>query len=166
VRDYQARVRYDLLLHRRPRRVRSVSARRDRFQGLDLRLNFDPGLAYYFIDEKGPPLWAELGYDLQYDIRRDEVVDASLLAPRRSKRRKVRHGVRVFAGYDNSSRSGQVQRRRGVPAKRHRDGERAPQPRPRLTSQLNSDFSIATTLSIDYDNNPLPGWRRPISSPR
>ena len=26
-----------------------------------------------------------------------------------------------------------------------------------LTAQLNTDFSVATTVSVKYDNNPLPG---------
>ena len=45
--------------------------RRDRFEGLDLRLDLDPGLAYYFINTKKHRLQGEAGYDFQYDIRRD-----------------------------------------------------------------------------------------------
>jgi len=158
VENYQARVRYDYFFTGGLAGFASVSARRDRFQGLDLRLNVDPGLAYYFIDEKGHRLWAELGYDLQYDIRRDEVVDASALDPAPLEKTEVRHGVRVFTGYDNQL-SEAVKFNAGVEYLQNvTETENA-----RLnvdlglTSQLNSDFSIATTLSIDYDNNPLPG---------
>ena len=158
VENYQARVRYDYFFTGGLAGFASISARRDRFQGLDLRLNFDPGLAYYFIDEKGHRLWGELGYDLQYDIRRDEVVDASLLGPTPLEKTEVRHGVRVFAGYDNQL-SDAVKFNAGAEYLQNvTETENA-----RLnidlglTSQLNSDFSIATTLSIDYDNNPLPG---------
>jgi putative salt-induced outer membrane protein len=159
VENYQARVRYDYFFTGGFAGFGSVSARRDRFQGLDLRLNFDPGLAYYFIDVKSHRLWAELGYDLQYDIRRDEVVAASLLDPAGPlDKTEVRHGVRVFAGYDNQL-SAAVKFNAGVEYLQNvTETENA-----RLnvdlglTSQLNSDFSIATTLSIDYDNNPLPG---------
>lgn len=160
VENYQARVRYDYFFTGGLAGFASVSARRDRFQGLDLRLNFDPGLAYYFIDEKGHRFWGELGYDLQYDIRRDEVVDASLLDPLVDdlEKSEVRHGARLFAGYDNQL-SEAVKFNAGVEYLQNvTETENA-----RLnidlglTSQLNSDFSLATTLSIDYDNNPLPG---------
>ena len=51
VENYQARLRYDYFFVTSVAGFFSVSARRDRFQGLDLRLNLDPGFAYYFIDE-------------------------------------------------------------------------------------------------------------------
>src|SRR5690606_17937472 len=73
---------------------------RDRFQGLDMRLNIDPGLAYYFIDQKAQAFWAELGYDLQYDVRRDEAredPDTGAIADKT----QTRHNGRAFVGYDN-----------------------------------------------------------------
>ena len=70
----------------------------------------------------------------------------------------MRHGARLFAGYDNQL-SDAVKFNAGVEYLQNvTETENA-----RLnidlglTSQLNSDFSLATTLSIDYDNNPLPG---------
>src|SRR5690606_12935683 len=49
VENIQGKVRYDRFLSPRWALFVQDSARRDRFQGLDLRLNFDPGFAYYLI---------------------------------------------------------------------------------------------------------------------
>ncbi|MEO8905811.1 MAG: DUF481 domain-containing protein, partial [Polyangiaceae bacterium] len=48
IENYQGKLRYDRFLTDRFSVFTSLSGRRDRFQGLDLRLNLDPGLAYYF----------------------------------------------------------------------------------------------------------------------
>ena len=64
-----AKLRYDRFLSPEWSLFAAESARKDRFQGLDLRLNFDPGVAYYVLDVDRHRLWGELGYDLQYDIR-------------------------------------------------------------------------------------------------
>lgn len=159
VENYQARVRYDHFFAGGLAGFLSVSARRDEFQQLDLRLNIDPGLAYYFIDEKDQRLWAELGYDLQHDIRLQEVVDASVADPLAPdiERSETRHNARLFAGYNN-----QV-----IEAVKFNAGVEYLQTIPEtenarvnidvgLTSQLNTSFSIATTVAVKYDNNPLP----------
>ena len=77
VENYQGKVRYDRFIAGNLALFMATSARRDRFQGLDLRLNLDPGVAYYFVDQKSQQLWSEVGYDLQYDVRRDENVAAA-----------------------------------------------------------------------------------------
>ncbi|MBV9947127.1 MAG: DUF481 domain-containing protein, partial [Myxococcales bacterium] len=69
--NVQGRVRYDRYLSSRFSLFAIVTARYDRFQGLDLRLNLDPGVKYLFIDDETTSLWADLGYDFQYDVRRD-----------------------------------------------------------------------------------------------
>jgi putative salt-induced outer membrane protein len=83
-----------------------VQARRDRFQGLDARVNVDPGVGYYFLNEQSTLLWAEVGYDLLFDVRRDEArvrLDADgapvVGAPLLSKTQTV-HSARLFLGYD------------------------------------------------------------------
>jgi putative salt-induced outer membrane protein len=163
VENYQGRVRYDYFFATGVAGFFSVSARRDRFQGLDLRLNFDPGLAYYFIDEKSHRFWAELGYDFQYDIRNQDFIDAaqadattpgSLDLPKTEKR----HNVRAFVGYDNQLSdavkfgTGLEYLQNVTEAKNARLNYDAA-----LTTQLNQDFSIATTFALKFDNNPLPG---------
>jgi putative salt-induced outer membrane protein len=162
VENYQGRVRYDYFFAPGLAGFGSVSARRDRFQGLDLRLNLDPGIAYYLIDEKGHRLWAELGYDLQYDVRNSDFIraaeaaapDPGLLVIAKS---EVRHNVRAFVGYENElteslKLSAGVEYLQNVQeAKNARVNADAA-----LTAQVNEDFSIATTVALNYDNNPLP----------
>lgn len=156
VENYQGRVRYDRFISDRLTAFLALSARRDRFQGLDLRLNLDPGLAYYFVDSKPARLWGELGYDLQHDVRRDEEIAAH---PDLSKS-ETRHSARVFAGYqqalgENAALSTGVEYLQAV-----KDTENW-----RLnwdlgvTTKVGGNFSLASTFSLKYDNNPLPGVR-------
>jgi putative salt-induced outer membrane protein len=160
VENYQGNVRYDYFFAGSLAGFGSVSARRDRFQQLDLRLNFDPGLAYYFIDQKEQRLWGELGYDLQYDVRRQEAVDASIADPTLDdlKRTQVRHSVRLFAGYVNQVNSAV---KFNASAEYLQNVTQAKNARVNLdlglTSQINGSFSIASTFSLKFDNNPLPG---------
>jgi putative salt-induced outer membrane protein len=162
VENYQARVRYDYFFGSDVAGFASVTARRDRFQGLDLRLNFDPGVAYYFIDEQGHRLWAELGYDLQYDLRNQDFIDAAAVDPATSaitiEDSEVRHNVRAFVGYDNQL-SEALKFNTGL--EYLQNVEAAENARinfdAALTAQVNQDFSVATTVSVKYDNNPLPG---------
>jgi putative salt-induced outer membrane protein len=151
VENYQARLRYDYFFVNSLAGFVSASARRDEFQGLNLRLNLDPGLAYYFIDEKSERFWGELGYDLQYDLRTQEIIDLG------EDESEVRHNVRAFVGYDNQLSDsvkfgGGLEYLQNVTAAENArlnfDAG--------ITSQLNQDFSIASTVSLKYDNNPLP----------
>jgi putative salt-induced outer membrane protein len=162
VENYQGRVRYDYFFATSVAGFMSVSARRDRFQGLDLRLNIDPGFAYYFIDEKGHRFWAELGYDLQYDLRDQDFIDDAVTAALPEvlviDKTEVRHNVRAFVGYDNQLTdtlkfgAGLEYLQNVTSAENARLNFDAS-----LTAQLNQDFSVATTVSVKYDNNPLPG---------
>jgi putative salt-induced outer membrane protein len=160
VQNYQAHARYDYFFSGGLAGFGALSARRDRFLHLDLRLNIDPGLAYYFIDEKDQRLWAELGYDLQYDLRQQSLVDASLLDDTVPdvERSEVRHNARLFAGYVNQLAEA-VKFNAGVEYLQNvQEAKNAIlNVDLGLTSQINTSFSIATTLSIKFDNNPLPG---------
>jgi putative salt-induced outer membrane protein len=70
----------------------------------------------------------------------------------------VRHNVRAFVGYDNQLTdalkfaAGAEYLQNVTAAENARLNFDAG-----LTAQLNQDFSIATTFSLKYDNNPLPG---------
>ena len=160
VENYQARVRYDYFFATSVAGFLSVSGRRDRFQGLDLRLNIDPGLAYYFIDEKSHRFWVELGYDLQHDVRNQGFIDDALdeMPPITLEKSETRHNVRAFVGYDNQL-SDAV--KFGTGLEYLQNVTKAENARlnfdAALTAQLNQDFSIATTFSLKFDNNPLPG---------
>lgn len=159
VENYQARARYDHFFTKEVAGFASVSARRDRFQRLNLRLNLDPGVAYYFLDEPKHLLWAELGYDLQHDIRRRVLVSPAPGEPAVAdvEKTETSHNVRAFAGYKNqlsaavdfSTSLEYIQGLKDTASWRLSwDGA--------LTSQIDQDFALATTVSIKYDHNPLP----------
>lgn len=109
--NYQGLVRYDYFFTDRIAGFFQTSGRRDRFQGLDLRSNFDPGVAYYFINTKKHSLRGEGGYDLQYDVRRDasRVQEPAAVAPGAPPaaplplldKTQTLHNIRLFAGYEN-----------------------------------------------------------------
>ncbi len=156
VENLQGKLRYDYFFARHWSAFLAVSGRRDRFQGLDLRLNVDPGVAYYFIEEKRNQLWVEGGYDLQYDIRRDEELAGTNLS-----KTDTRHSGRAFAGWDNKvnervSFSTGVEYIQSVQVAREwrLDWESA------LTSNIAGNFSSAVTFSLRYDNSPLPGVKK------
>jgi len=164
VENYQGRVRYDLFFAKQLAAFLQVSGRKDRFQGLIMRLNVDPGLAYYFIDRKQLQLWGEIGYDLQHDARRDEArtdPDTGVVAPKT----ETRHSARLFLGYDNKlnkavsvnlgaeylqglspyedAQTGNVNWRLNFDMG--------------LTSKVGESLAIATSFSLKYDNSPLAG---------
>ena len=168
VENYQGKIRYDYFVVEGFAVFIALSARRDRFQGLDLRLNVDPGVAYYFVDEAKHQLWGELGYDLQHDIRSRRALNVALADGTPVEKTETRHNLRAFAGYDNKLNEA-VTFRTGVeylqglsPFEEEATGA--------VNWRLNWDagisaavasrFSTATTLSVRYDNNPLPGVRK------
>lgn len=158
VENFQGKVRYDRFLTESIAVFIATSARRDRFQGLDLRLNVDPGLAYYFVDEKSQQLWLEGGYDLQYDVRRDDKIAEALATDGTVlDKTQVRHNARGFAGYKNEI-SEAVSFNTGVEFLK--DVESSENWRLNwdvgLNSSIGKGFSIATTFNLKYDNNPLP----------
>lgn len=157
VENYQARTRYDRFLGSGLALFGALTARRDRFQGLDLRFNVDPGLAYYFIDSAATQLRSELGYDFQYDVRAQATLDAAEAEGTELDATDVRHSVRAFLGYE-ANLSGTVKVGTGLEylqsvtdSQYYRlnwDGG--------VSSSLGGRFSIATTVTVQYDNAPLP----------
>lgn len=108
VENYQATSRYDRFLGDFTLFL-AVQGRRDRFRGLDLRARVDPGVGYYLINEKKAQLWVEGGYDLLYDVRREDsltVLDSdgnpvldSNGQPEMLDRTVTIHSARLFAGF-------------------------------------------------------------------
>jgi len=157
VENFQGKVRYDRFLAGSFAVFGSVSARHDRFQGLELRINLDPGFGYYFIDEDKQQLWLEAGYDFQHDIRTDEARATSLAENYYLDKTNDRHSGRAFVGY-TSELSDSVKVTTGLeylqgfsPATNYRfnwDGA--------VTSAVGKGFSIATAVSVRYDHNPIP----------
>jgi putative salt-induced outer membrane protein YdiY len=103
--NVQGRLRYDRSVLDRAALFLVDTVLHDRFLGLDLRDNFDPGLKYVFVKAAPTSLWAEVGYDFQYDVRRDDArvpVDASAHpiagAPLLDKTH-TDHSTRLFVGF-------------------------------------------------------------------
>jgi putative salt-induced outer membrane protein YdiY len=164
VENIQGKSRYDRFLSGGFGVFLGLQGRRDRFQGLNLRLQVDPGVFYYFIDEASQQLWTELGYELQYDIRRDDsIVDDRtgnpLLDPKGDPLTKTKtvHSGRLFAGYSNKLNDAvtftlgleYLQALKDTTYWKF-NGDAA------LTSKLGKSFSLATTFSLRYDHEPLP----------
>src|SRR5690606_15405588 len=99
VENLQGKVRYDRFLSERLTAFAAVSALSDRFQGLALRANFDPGLAYYVVRDDRLEFWAELGYDLQHDVRRRDTIAKAAEGGNDVARTETRHSGRGFLGY-------------------------------------------------------------------
>jgi putative salt-induced outer membrane protein len=168
VENYQARTRYDLFLGKGVALFLGVSARKDRFQGLDLRLNVAPGVAYYFIDDPAHQLWTELGYNLQYDLRSDEVIETAEDEGIAVAEHETRHFARAFVGYNNKLNDAVTfttgfEYLLGISPF---EDEETGRNNWRIswtagfTSKVSDKLSVATTLGVDHDNNPLPGVRR------
>lgn len=157
VENYQARIRYDRFLSEQWALFVSESGRHDKFQGLDLRLNFDPGVAYYLVIEPKQHLWFEGGYDLQYDVRSEEAIVTALAEGLVVEKTEVRHAARAFLGYDNNLNEA-VTLDTGleyIQAFADTDNFRLNWVTG-VTSAFSKSFSFATTFTLRYDNNPLP----------
>ena len=157
VENYQGLLRYDYFITNDVSLFLQSTARRDKFQGLDLRLNIDPGVAYYFINEKVHRLWGEIGYDLQYDIRREQ--DRRQKDPNAPLLDKTQtlHNARLFLGYENKLRKevsfmssieylqnfGDLETFRFIADIG-------------LKSNVADHLALATTYTARYENNPLP----------
>jgi putative salt-induced outer membrane protein len=176
VKNIQGRVRYDYFFAKRWSAFGMLTARHDPFQQLKLRMNVDPGVAFYILPEADHRLWTELGYDFQYDLRTPEgyatkneagefidaegnvvesVDDAAL---DNAEKTATNHAARLFLGYSNHI-SDSVTFDTGIEylqsvllAKTLRVNYDAG-----LTAALGQKFSISTTFTLRFDNNPLEG---------
>lgn len=112
-RNVQARLRYDRFIAEPVALFLLNTLRHDRFQGLDLRYNLDPGVKYLFIKDATHSLWVEGGYDLQYDVRRNEdrvrldgdknpIVDPLTGQPSLLDKTFVDHSTRLFVGFKHA----------------------------------------------------------------
>jgi putative salt-induced outer membrane protein YdiY len=67
--NIQGRLRYDRFLVDRMSLFLIGTGLHDRFEGLQARINVDPGAKYLFVHTGASAFWGELGYDFQYDYR-------------------------------------------------------------------------------------------------
>jgi len=175
--NLQSMMRYDVFFAKRWSAFAMLTNRRDRFQGLDLRLNIDPGVAFHVLTKANHRLWFEAGYDLQLDRRRQETIfetrpvdppapdpmDPTLAATERVRLaddQLVNHAVRLFAGYNNSLSerisfdTGLEYLQSVIVARRFRvNWVNA------LAIQLAGRFGVAVTFTLRYENQPLPTIR-------
>jgi len=169
--NVQGRLRYDRYVLDHMSVFLITTGRHDRFQGLDFRLNIDPGVKYLFLDEKKTSLWGELGYDFQYDVRRDSalaVVDANgkpVLDPTTGLQEQLPktatdHSGRLFVGFrhmfnDAVMLSWGIEYLQSFLANNDYDS--------RLnydalfSAKVGKGLSVGFGISARYDPHPLPG---------
>lgn len=165
--NLQARARYDVFVADRWSLFGMLTARHDPFQRLDLRLNVDPGVAFYVINEQKQQLRAELGYDYQYDVRDPKTAieyeqDGTPVYTAQGEfvhvpRTRVTHAARLFGGYINkineavSFATGLEYLQSLQQATRWRLNWDTS-----LSTLLVSKLSISATFTLRFDNDPLP----------
>jgi hypothetical protein len=157
--NLQGRLRYDRYLAQRMSVFLIGTVRHDRFEGLDARFNVDPGAKYIFVNSDETKFWGELGYDFQYDIRRDEariqldamgmpIVGAPLLD-----KTATDHSARVFVGFrqafnkDVTFSTGIEYLQSFVESDQYRINYDA-----LLAANVGAGFSFGAGFSLRYDN--------------
>ncbi|MGB1274774.1 MAG: DUF481 domain-containing protein, partial [Nannocystaceae bacterium] len=157
------------------------TGRHDRFQGLAFRLNVDPGFAFYILNKKANTLWAEAGYDFQYDRRTNLALDENAAAVAANMDAIMEaemngetppeplavldpvfsnHAYRLFLGYSNRMTE-TISFDTGVewlhsfvdPAIFRLNWDN------NLTVSLAKRFSLGLTFTLRYENKPLPTVR-------
>jgi putative salt-induced outer membrane protein len=172
VHNEQGRVRYDYFVHPRISVFAMLTARHDPFQGLEARVNVDPGVAFYLVNDKRNRLWTEVGYDFQFDrftevatYAKDEtgavVLDAEGNPIVAIERQRTNHAARLFGGYANNI-SAAAMFSTGIEylqsvqiAERWRVNWDVA-----LTTQLVNRLAISFTFTARMDNDPAPGIRK------
>jgi hypothetical protein len=156
--NLQARARYDRYIIDQASFFLITTGRHDRFQGLDFRLNVDPGFKYLFVVEQANAVWAEAGYDFQYDIRRDDaLVDPMMMAPTLEKT-ATDHSTRAFLGMRHAFNE-QVTLSTGieylqsiVKTTRNRINFDA-----LFAAKVGAGLAFGVGFGLRYDHAPLPG---------
>lgn len=167
--NFQGRVRYDRYLVDELGLFLINTGRHDRFQGLAFRYNLDPGVKYLFITDAAHPLWAELGYDFQYDIRRDDdrvlldadkkpVVDPVTGQPTLIDKTAADHSIRAFVGHKEAFNKevtlalGLEYLQSVVDTDRYRfNGDAL------FAAKVGGGLAVGLGVSLRYDHQPLAG---------
>lgn len=174
IENFQGRARYDRFFLEDWVGFVGVQGRRDRFQGLDMRMQLDPGLGYYLLNESDERLWLEAGYELLYDIRRDDaillrdaannvVVDPAGIPVRLDKTRTV-HSARLFIGYSTEFNevvnfAANLEYIQGFtnPALFRINADAS------VNTKLKNKWSLAATFNLIYEHRPLPD-KKPLDT--
>jgi putative salt-induced outer membrane protein len=156
--NVQGMVRYDWFFAKRWSMFLQTTARHDPFQDLDLRANVDPGFSFYPLTDPKQRLWFEAGYDFQYDLRTQDIVDETAADPAQENvdRVFINHAARLFGGYVNNLNeyvtfdTGLEYLQSVIDAKVFRINWATA-----LTANLNNRVSLATTFTLRYENDPV-----------
>lgn len=155
--NFQGRIRYDYFFLRKLSGFIATQARRDRFQGIDLRMGVDPGLSYWFFRREHLNLWLEGGYDFQYQIATEDAVQTSITEGDEIDRYQVVNNLRFFFGYEQKL-DDRLTLRTGLEAyKALTDNDVRINFEAELRMQLVSALSLAIGSKTMYNNVPLPG---------
>lgn len=151
-----ARVRYDRYLTELDSVFGVVGGRRNRFAGLDIRLQGQAGYARSFFNEPNHRLWGELGYDITYDnFFPNPLVDEMTMEELPG--HEVFHSARAFVGYDNHI--GLVTFATGVEGLF--DVEEASNYRVNwsnnLGAKVSTTFTVGLQFTLNYDHVPPEG---------
>ncbi len=166
--NIQGKLRYDRYLTDDFTAFMMLTARSDRFQGVEFRLNVDPGVKYLFVNENTTAFWGEAGYDFQYDVRRDDarqdqdssgklLVDAAG-QPVLVNKTATDHSARLFAGVkyawnsDVTSKAGVEYLQSVIDSGRYRVNFDA-----LVAAKLKGGLAMGVGFSARYDHAPLPG---------
>jgi hypothetical protein len=156
--NVQGRARYDRYIIDQASFFLITTGRHDRFQGIDFRLNVDPGFKYLFVIEQANAVWAEAGYDFQYDIRRDDaLIDPMMMQPPLDKT-AVDHSSRLFLGMRHAfneqvTLSGGVEYLQSfVETTRNRINFDA-----LFAAKVGAGLAFGVGFGLRYDHAPLPG---------
>ena len=167
--NLQGRLRYDRYIVDELAGFLINTGRYDRFQGLDFRYNLDPGVKYLFIPEATRLLWAELGYDFQYDVRRNEdrvvlddnknpVIDPTTKQPQLLPKTATDHSIRLFVGHKHAFNKevtlslGVEYLQSVIESTRYRvNGDAI------VAAKIGGGLALGLGFSARYDHAPLPG---------
>jgi putative salt-induced outer membrane protein YdiY len=159
--NMQGRLRYDRYIIEEASFFLITTGRHDRFQGLDFRLNLDPGFKYLFLVEQANALWAEAGYDFQYDIRRDDALVDPMGARPPLEKTAVDHSSRLFVGVRHAFNeqvtisSGVEYLQSIVETTRNRINFDAV-----FAAKVGAGLAVGLGFVMRYDHAPLPGKER------
>lgn len=158
--NLQARLRYERYLSHEASLFLINSGRHDRFQGVELRYNLDPGFKYLLLKLLHSSFWVEAGYDLQYDVRRSDalLVENPDMTTYALSRTQADHSVRAFVGFKHAF-SSEVALSTG--AEYLQSVLEADQYRVNydllFTAKVGGGLAVGLGFSTRFDHRPLPG---------
>ena len=156
--NMQGRVRYDRYIIDQASLFFITTGRHDRFQGIDFRLNLDPGFKYLFLVEQANAVWAEAGYDFQYDIRRNDALNDPMMMRPPLDKTAVDHSGRLFFGLRHAFNeevtlsSGVEYLQSFIETTRNRINFDAI-----FAAKVGNGLAVGLGLLMRYDHAPLPG---------